>query len=492
MVRATGYVNAPRAIDNPSTPLVVSAHHNPREELQMTLAARTRATLAAVTVAAALACRASAATLVVTTASVAYPHYTTIQSAVDAAASGDWILIDVGTYSEAVYITTPNLHLRGMDRNGVVLDGQHQVGNGIEVWKANGVSIENLTVHDFDRATLDGADGNEIWWNGGDGSGTIGITGWRGRYLTTYSTGLLGGYGIFISNSVNGSLDQAYASGFNDSGLYLGACRDCRARISHALVENNCLGYSGTNSGGHVVIQDSIFRNNANGVGPNSLNNDDQPPPQDGACNSGKNTTPLPTFPTTRIRRCTIFRRNTVENNGNLTTPANSTTASIPWGNGIILIGTYADRIEKNIIRNNPNTGLLGLENPDPFPPTASTVYFQLSGNRIVNNTFSGNGTNPDAVSGDITLAGGIFGTMQSVNNCVSGNQMTTSTPPDIQTGWSCHNLTTPNPGFAALARILELQSESQARTSVPQPVPPAQPTMPAPCAGVPANPLCS
>jgi len=163
----------------------------------------------------------------------------------------------------------------------------------------------------------------------------------------------------------------------------VGACRDCRARVSHALVENNCLGYSGTNAGGHLIVEKSIFRNNSNGVGPNSLNNDDQPPPQDGACNSGQNTTPTPTFSSTRIKRCTIFRRNTVENNGNLTTPANSTTASIPWGNGFILIGTYADRIERNIIRDNPNTGLLGFENPDPFPPSPATVYFQLAGNRI-------------------------------------------------------------------------------------------------------------
>ena len=39
-----------------------------------------------------------------------------------------------------------------MDRNGVIVDGQHQAGNGIEVWKADGVWIENLTVRNFDRA----------------------------------------------------------------------------------------------------------------------------------------------------------------------------------------------------------------------------------------------------------------------------------------------------------------------------------------------------
>jgi hypothetical protein len=433
-------------------------------------------------------------TLVVTQASVTYPHYTSIQDAVNHAAPGDWVLIDAGTYNEAVYVVTPNIHIRGIDRNAVVLDGQHQVGNGIEVWKANGVSIENLTVHDFDRPDVDGADGNEIWWNGGDGSGAIGMQHWRGSYLTTYDTGLKGGYGIFISNAEHGRLDHAYASGFNDSGLYLGACRDCRAKISHALVENNCLGYSGTNSGGHVIVQDSIFRNNANGVGPNSLNNDDQPPPQDGACNSKKNTSATPTFPTTHIARCTIFRRNTMSNNGNLSTPSNSTTRMIPWGNGVVLIGTYADLFEQNIITDNPNTGLLGFENPDPFPPTPDTVYFQLSGNKIYKNFFGnngGHGETPSPYDGDITIEGGLFGSMMSVNNCVSKNTLTSSYPANIQTVLGCENLTTPNGGVDPLSRIIELLGQSEARTSQAQPAPLAQLTMPNPCGGPPANPLC-
>ncbi len=431
-------------------------------------------------------------TMVVTQASVAYPHYSTIQAAVDAAAAGDWILIEVGIYTDPVYVTTPGLHLRGMDRNDVVIDGQHQAGNGIEIWKANGVSVENLTVRDFDRPTLDGEGGNEIWWNGGDGSGTIGLSGWRGRYLTTYSTGLLAGYGIFMSNSVKGSLDNVYASGFNDSGLYLGACPDCRATIAHALVENNALGYSGTNSGGHIVVRDSVFRHNSSGVGPNSLNNDDQPPPQNGACDAGLNTSPTPTFVSTRIKRCTVFKRNIIEDNDNLTTPANSTAASIPFGNGVILIGTYADMIRDNIIRNNPSSGLLGVENPDPFPPTAQTVYFQLAGNKVFRNTFSNNGfgsTDPNA--GDVTLVGGLFGQMLSVNNCVTRNTLTTTSPPNLQIGWSCHAYSTPNPGAAGLFYVLDLQAQSQGRTSVPQPAPPPQPTMPNPCAGVPPNPLC-
>lgn len=432
--------------------------------------------------------------LIVTKNPVPYAHYTTIQTAVDDATPGDWVLIDRGAYPEPVHVTTPGIHIRGIDRNDVVVDGEHDPGpdgrDGIVVFKANNVSIENLTVRNFDRATLDGEGGNEIWWNGGDGSGQIGLRGWYGRYLTAYDDGLLGGYGIFAVNSIKGSWDHVYASGFNDSGLYIGACRECRAQISDALVENNALGYSGTNSGGHIVIEDSIFRHNSNGIGPNSLNNDDQPPPQDGACDSFKNRSPTPTFDSTHIARCTIFRDNLLEANDNLNAPANSTAAQAPWGNGVVLIGTYADRVTNNVIRDNPSTGLLGFENPDPFPPTPDTVYFQLAGNRVDSNLFVGNGAS-GPFAGDITLEGGLFGQQLSTNNCLADNVFQKSWPPNIEGTWGCQNDTTPNPGGLAIFRILLLQQQSLSRHSVPQPPPPAQPTMPDPCKGVPRNPLC-
>ncbi len=183
------------------------------------------------------------------------------------------MLVAPGRYHERVVISTPHLHLRGLNRNTVIVDGLHQVGYGIVVAKADDVWIENLTVRNWDRKSRDdeASGGNEIWFNGGDDSGAIGASGWHGNWLTVYDTGRLGGYGIFTSNSVNGEFDHVYASGFNDSGLYIGACPDCHATVSHALMERNALGFSGTNAGGHLIVQDSVLRLNAVGGNGTSL-----------------------------------------------------------------------------------------------------------------------------------------------------------------------------------------------------------------------------
>ena len=57
-------------------------------------------------------------------------------------------------------------------------------------------------------------------------------------------------------------LENVYASGYNDSGLYIGACRECDAHVSNAVMENNALGYSGSNSSGRLIIENSVFNHN--------------------------------------------------------------------------------------------------------------------------------------------------------------------------------------------------------------------------------------
>ncbi len=127
-------------------------------------------------------------------------YYKTIQAAVNASTSGDWVLIEPGIYYEEVKVgpAQSGIWIRGMNRNSVIIDGRYKVGNGIEILKTSNVWVENLTVRNFEfgPACPDEECGNEIWWNGGADSGKIGAHGWYGSYLTAYDTGFAGGYGI--------------------------------------------------------------------------------------------------------------------------------------------------------------------------------------------------------------------------------------------------------------------------------------------------------
>ncbi|HEY1833010.1 MAG TPA: hypothetical protein VGG08_01130 [Solirubrobacteraceae bacterium] len=456
-----------------------------------------------------------------------YVHYfTTIQAAVDAATRPrDFVLIEPGTYEEEVKVRPANagIFIRGMDRNTVILDGTniHPAGgaNGIEVLQTNEIWIENLTVANFERETLDGPGGNEIFWNGKPASGAekVGAHGWFGNYLTAYDTGLNGGYGIFTKDEKRGEWDNIYASGFNDSGMYLGGCPECEAVITHATMEYNALGYSGSNSGGQVIIENSKFNHNTTGVAPNTENPGDGPPPQNGACREAepghKRHKPLhgsnhqgpwegklQVFKTTNINHCTIIENNQVNDNGDLTLPANPSTAAAPWGVGVELPGDYGDLVLNNEIKRNPTDGVLAFEYPNPFeanlnfPP--GTVFAQNAGNRVEGNEFGENGfIGGKEFVGDIAFQGGLFGQQRSTNNCVSDNVTPDPNyPAEINVVLGCQNETTPNPGGGVpfLFYLLELQEESENRPPA-EPVgpPPAQETMPNPCEGVPANPLC-
>src|SRR5439155_5215120 len=162
-----------------------------------------------------------------------------------------------------------------------------------------------------------------------------------------------------------------------------------------------------------------------------------------------------------------------------------------------------------NVISNNANDGVFGIEFPNPFtpppffnPPFEGTIFFQLAGNRISKNEFEHNryhGGSP--FTGDVTIASGaneIFLGIesQSKNNCVSSNSFSAATfPKNIQGKWGCQNNTTPNPGGGLAAyEYIQAAGEEAAllRKPVGQPAPPPQPTMPNPCQGVPKNPLCA
>jgi hypothetical protein len=477
-------------------------------------------------------------------------QFRSIQAAVNAAQAGDWILIGPGDYHErgskdpelaaGVLIRTPNLHLRGMSRNRVIVDGTkraaphpcaharkfqtlgpkddegHRAGsNGVEEFRVSGVTIENLTVCNYLDVT--GENGNEIWWNGGDGSGTIGTHGYYGAYLTalsTYSKGVdppFGNYGIFVSNADGpGLIDRTWAANMGDAAYYIGACPDCHAILRRGHGYTSALGYSGTNSGGHMMVERTVFAHNKSGLVSNSQNNDDKPSPQDGAC-------PHNGFGPLGTHSCTIYRFNVMRRNNNPSVPGagSGLAGASPVGSGVVLAGTRNITLWKNRLVHNGSWGALIVDLPDQETPPPGqnceggtqlpddVCYFDAFGNRTASNFFEHNGGFGNPTNGDIGLAT----QAHDPGNCFHDNrdpEGLTSDPPTIQDP-PYNPCGQPNGGdMGPLVAQAECASELLApcpgapQADYPRPgkvklrrLPRHLPTMPNPCVGVPANPWC-
>lgn len=483
-------------------------------------------------------------------------QYRSIQAAVNAARPGDWILIAPGDYHTkswrapkdsadmpaAVLITKPRLHLRGMNRNRVVVDGtkpgssrcshrksaqnfgptlkgeKRRAGlNGIVIWKANNVSVENVTTCNFlGGSGGDGQTGNGIWWNGGANSGKIGGWGYHGSYLTATSTyyhgeGSAAQYGIFSSNWSGGSWNVTYASNFNDSGLYIGACQQaCDQTVNHAWAEYNALGYSGSNSGGRLIVEHSQFDHNEDGFDTNSQNGDN-PPPQNGACPKGVKS------PIHMAGRCWVFMHNYVHDNNNPNVPSAGLAAAGPVGTGMSVSGGRNDTVMDNRFVHNGAWGTIFVPFPDSGPPctggtrTGILCLYDEYGDALLHNRYKHNGFFGNQTNGDF----GAFNLEPNeANDCFHGNKeigggKPKSSPANLQSMYpKCSGkalLPNANPIFLAQVAC-DSQISFTGGVVVPCPpgsnyprrtkvvmhkLPKSLKSMPNPCAGVPRNPWC-
>jgi hypothetical protein len=382
----------------------------------------------------------------------------TIQDAVNAASPGDLVLIAPGVYNEAVDVETENLTIRGLDRNEVILDGEFELENGIRVL-VDGVAVENMTARNY---TVNG-----FFWTG--------VTGYRGSYLTAYRNG---DYGIYAFDSVTGQFDNSYGSGSPDAGFYIGQCYPCDAVIVDSIAEYNGLGYSGTNSGGNLIIARSRFNNNRAGVVPNTGSYE--------LCYPERETTVV---------------GNLVYANNQVDTPAIGA-AIDAMGNGIILPGGVNNTVERNLVFDHDIAGISLVPYPEQgandLPPSEDRwdvpcsddrnepvttdpipeeIYWPPIGNRIVGNTVS------DSRVADIGILN-VGEDVSTLRNCFSDNTVEKTAPTELQALAPCDG-----EGVAgnwvddAVGKMLEAlfadKPESVDYKDAPTPEPPAQPTMP-------------
>jgi hypothetical protein len=503
----------------------------------------------------------------------------TIQEAVANIAPGGWVLVGPGDYKQSasqemagavgddragaeIVVTTPDIHIRGMDRNGVMLDGTqpgspecssneadqylgtpeegggYSGNNGIVVYKAESVWLQNFSACNFLSGNKGG--GDEIWFDGGQSTGRQEMRSWWGDWLSASST-YWGGpsrpsatYGVYASNVFGGPgvFENTYASNMSDSGVYIGACPDCNTVINRSQFEGNDLGYSGSNSGGHLRIENTEFNNNEEGVATTSQNNDDAPSPQDGICPGGAEN-PAPPPGVQRRDICWVMIHDRIVENNNGGTPTSGGAPGL-LGTGMTDAGGRNDLIVENTFAGNNAWGILVLTYPgiEESPPPQVLAEFpedncrgglkaELEGkpecvyepwaNEVEGNTFANNGGFKNLSNGDIGEVA--LAEPKQLTNCWHGNVEEgggepSSEPKLIQTTHgTCSN---PDLGGEPASSVLAAQAACDSRLLAECPEGPGEeykrgavkllslarmaersPTMPNPCLNVPRNPWC-
>lgn len=316
-----------------------------------------------------------------------------IQGAVDSAQAGDLILIDPGVYTEEVIVSTPDIVVRGRDRNTVFLDGLHSATTGISI-AADGVAIENLTVRNYlgDAIIVDGE------------SGPAPINRFRALHVTTSNTG---GNGISLRNTTNAEIRQGWLSGHASAGVSISECSSCSTLVTTTLVEFSARGFSVTGANGGVSIFSSTSRNNRTGIVV-----------EDG-----------PTQPTTDA----AVIANLVLNNGFTSSPNNDPSWDTSFGTGIHVGGTLGTEIVANRITGNTRSGVV-------LSPNVAGTSGDPIATRVEGNVATGH---PES---DIVLA--LLDGIVDPGLCVLNNIGAVIAPPGAESAATCGPESTPPPPF--------------------------------------------
>lgn len=196
----------------------------------------------------------------------------TISDAVGRATPGDLVLVGAGVHAEQVLVGTPDITVRGVDRNATIIDAEGVRPYGI-VATADGVRIENLTVRGatFYGVLVTGlhSEDGEPSARGADGYTTIDpdefppVQRFSIDHVTAHNNGL---YGLYAFNAQHGVITDSYASGSADSGIYVGQCEQCDILVWGNVAEHNAIGFENANASDSVTVAANRFSSNRVGA----------------------------------------------------------------------------------------------------------------------------------------------------------------------------------------------------------------------------------
>jgi cytochrome c peroxidase len=309
-----------------------------------------------------------------------------IQAAVDAARAGDRVVVHPGLYQEdgrpcpshpgdtcAVVIARSRVSLIGLSHGDrrVVLRSRDGQERGIAVGRTRdggcltrprkllrGSLIAGLTVRGFED----------------DGILLFCVRRWRVTRVRAVDNRE---YGIYPVHSLSGRVDHSFASGANDTGVYVGQSR--RARVDHDTAVGNVSGFEIENSVG-IRLDHDRARGNTAGILSFAL------PDLDLGRNAGN------------LIGHNVVRAN---NKANTCTDPDDVICEVPAGTGMLLLAADRNRVDANRVTGNRTLGIAvgsycvarGL----PADQCAALdIDPESDGDHVVGNRVSGNGSNPD------------------------------------------------------------------------------------------------
>ncbi len=257
-----------------------------------------------------------------------------IQAAVDRAQPGTLIQIEGGTYSERVTVRTDGLTLQGFGIQRTFIDGRRvDADDGLTILGAHNVTVERLTVRNFDK--------NEIVIGDPDRPGSGG----SGHVLREAMATGAAVYGISVVHATDVRLIGNSVTD-NMVGLHIAQSPDCRCVVaSNAAFENHSLGIL-ISEAGNVRLEGNEATENDVGIaalqaGPglvlvgNELQYNGQGillAATDGAL---------------------VFRNQILDNNRQTTTPE-----EFPGGYGLVLRGSSHGRVTSNTLSGHERAGI--------------------------------------------------------------------------------------------------------------------------------------